>query len=174
MDLTPATREELAEALVVASDDGRTIAVRGGGTASRRGRPATDDDSICTLGLNRVVDYAPADMIITVEGGALADDIDEAEAGLQFHLKSLGAGDRVKIGEECSGGAALFELHGQVEGDGAGTAAAFGGNDGDDAALFLDEFRNNVRQLLDDGSQLVRCERLSEEVLGAEAKRLQN
>ena len=75
MDLTPTTREELAEALVVASDDGRTIAVRGGGTESRRGRPATADDSICTLGLNRVVDYAPADMIITVEGGALATDV---------------------------------------------------------------------------------------------------
>lgn len=75
MDLTPATREELAEALAVASDDGRTVAVRGGGTASRRGWPATADDSVCTLGMNRVVDYAPADMIITVEGGALATDV---------------------------------------------------------------------------------------------------
>ncbi|MFZ4755664.1 MAG: FAD-binding oxidoreductase [Miltoncostaeaceae bacterium] len=75
MDLTPTTREELAEALAVASDDRRTVAVRGGGTESRRGRPWVADDSVCTLALNRVVDYAPADMIITVEGGALATDV---------------------------------------------------------------------------------------------------
>lgn len=75
MDLTPTSREELAEALAVASDDGRTVGVRGGGTSSRRGRPAVADDTVCTLGMNRVVDYAPADMIITVEGGALATDV---------------------------------------------------------------------------------------------------
>ncbi len=81
MDLTPATRGELAEALAVASDDGRTVRVMGGGTASRRGRPAHADDTICTRGLDRVVDYAPADMIVTVEGGALATDLAALLAG---------------------------------------------------------------------------------------------
>ncbi len=75
MDLMPTSREELAEALAMASGDGRTINVRGGGTASRLGWPVVAADSICTRGLGRVVDYTPADMTLTVEGGALATDI---------------------------------------------------------------------------------------------------
>lgn len=75
MDLTPTTSGEVAEALAAASSAGRVVDIRGGGMHSRRGWPFTPDDVIGVGGLNRVVDYSPNDMTMTVEGGVLGSEV---------------------------------------------------------------------------------------------------
>jgi glycolate oxidase FAD binding subunit len=75
VDLTPSTREELAEALGEASAAGRVVDVVGGGLHSRRGRPFAADDLVRTTGLSRVIDHVPADMTMTVEGGLAATEV---------------------------------------------------------------------------------------------------
>jgi len=78
VDLTPATRDELADVLRAASADGRVVDVRGGGLHSRRGWPFVPDDILHTRALDRVVDHVPDDMTITVEGGATVGQVQEA------------------------------------------------------------------------------------------------
>ena len=51
MDLTPATREEMAQVLRGATADRRVVDVRGGGLHAHRGWPFTPDDVIHTGGL---------------------------------------------------------------------------------------------------------------------------
>lgn len=80
MDLTPATRDELAQVLRGATADRRVVDVRGGGLHARRGRPFTPDDVIHTGGLCRVVDHLPDDMTITVEGGVTVGEVQQAAA----------------------------------------------------------------------------------------------
>ena len=75
MDLTPADRDELAGVLRAATADGRVLDIRGGGLHSRRGRPFAADDLIHVGGLDRVVDYVPEDMTITVEGGVTVGEV---------------------------------------------------------------------------------------------------
>lgn len=75
MDLTPATREDLARALAAASAHDRVLDVRGGGTHSRRGRPFTADDVVSTTRLDRVIDHVPADMTMTIEAGLPAAEV---------------------------------------------------------------------------------------------------
>lgn len=75
MDLTPSTRDELAEALATASAAGRVVDVVGGGLHSRRGRPFDADDVVHTTGLTTVIDHEPADMTMTVEGGVPAAEV---------------------------------------------------------------------------------------------------
>lgn len=61
--------------LATASTAGRTVRIRGGGTSSRRGRPVATDDVLNTRGLDRIVEYTPADMTITLEGGVAAAEV---------------------------------------------------------------------------------------------------
>ncbi len=75
MDLTPATRAEMADALAASSAAGRVVDVIGGGVHSRRGRPFTPDDVVRTAGLSRVIDHVPDDMTMTVEGGVPATEV---------------------------------------------------------------------------------------------------
>jgi len=76
--MTPPDRASLIEALRDASSERRTLAVRGGGSHGRRGHvvPAPDA-TLSTLGLRRVIDHAPADLTVTVEGGARVDALTE-------------------------------------------------------------------------------------------------
>ncbi|HEY2594883.1 MAG TPA: FAD-binding oxidoreductase [Chloroflexota bacterium] len=68
--LTPSTADELASALQEASEDGKTVAPVGGGTQLDLGRPPARIDLVVeTTGLNRVVEYEPADLTVTVEAG---------------------------------------------------------------------------------------------------------
>jgi len=80
----PAGREDVAELLREATAGGRTVRVVGGGTASRRGRPAPPPDLVLsTAGLDRVLVHEPADLTVTVEAGADAAELQErlARAG---------------------------------------------------------------------------------------------
>jgi glycolate oxidase FAD binding subunit len=68
--ISPATREELAAALKDANGSGQAVAPVGGGTQLDLGMPPSRLDlAIETTGLNRVVEYEPADLTVTVEAG---------------------------------------------------------------------------------------------------------
>jgi glycolate oxidase FAD binding subunit len=68
--LAPSTAEELASALYEASAEGKAVAPVGGGTQLDLGLPPAHLDlALETTGLNRVVEYEPADLTVTVEAG---------------------------------------------------------------------------------------------------------
>lgn len=68
--LTPRTPAEASEALAEATAARASVAVTGGGTRSRRGRPGPPADrELRTTGLDRVVAHEPADLTLTVEAG---------------------------------------------------------------------------------------------------------
>jgi glycolate oxidase FAD binding subunit len=68
--IAPTSAAELAEAVHAADRDGQAVAPVGGGTQLDLGMPPTRLDVIInTSGLDRVVEYEPADLTITVEAG---------------------------------------------------------------------------------------------------------
>jgi glycolate oxidase FAD binding subunit len=72
----PTTPEELAEALRSANDDRLAVAACGGGTQLDLGNvPNRLDVLLATTGLNRVVEYEPADLTVTVEAGMSFSDL---------------------------------------------------------------------------------------------------
>lgn len=73
----PASVEELARVLAVARDEGLAVAPRGSGSALELGWPPARLDLVVDLrGLDRILEYHPDDLTVTVEagvtGGALA------------------------------------------------------------------------------------------------------
>ncbi len=74
--VTPASREELAEALRRADERGQAVAPVGGGTQLDLGMPPSRLDLVIeTTGLNKVVEYEPADLTVTVEAGIRFDEL---------------------------------------------------------------------------------------------------
>ena len=72
----PATPREVAEVLRGASEDGRAVVPVGGGGALRIGNPTTAAAiGLSTRGLNRIIDYQPTDMTLSVEAGASLADV---------------------------------------------------------------------------------------------------
>jgi glycolate oxidase FAD binding subunit len=68
--IAPSTPEELASALKSASDAGEAVVAVGGGTQLDLGMPPLRVDLVLeTTDLNRVVEYEPADLTVTVEAG---------------------------------------------------------------------------------------------------------
>jgi glycolate oxidase FAD binding subunit len=68
--ISPSTADELAAALEAASDAGKGVAALGGGTQLYLGMPPKRLDLLIeTTRLNRVVEYEPADLTVTVEAG---------------------------------------------------------------------------------------------------------
>ena len=66
----PATFEQAALALATADQLGLKVVPRGGGTQIGLGQPPTGCDLVVsTERLNRIVDYAPANLTVTVEAG---------------------------------------------------------------------------------------------------------
>jgi len=82
--VTPASREELADALRLADERGEAVAPIGGGTQLDLGMPPTRLDLVIeTTRLNKVVEYEPADLTVTVEAGMPFADLQKqlAEQG---------------------------------------------------------------------------------------------
>src|SRR6266851_3044750 len=82
--VTPASREEMAEALRLADSRGEAVAPVGGGTQLDLGMPPTRLDLVIeTTRLNKVVEYEPADLTVTVEAGLPFADLQKqlAEQG---------------------------------------------------------------------------------------------
>ena len=74
--ISPPTAEDLAAALKAADDAGKAVAALGGGTQLDLGMPPRRlDHLIETTGLNRVVEYEPADLTVTVEAGMRFDEL---------------------------------------------------------------------------------------------------
>ena len=79
--LSPATPQEAAAALAEATAARASVAVVGGGTRSRRGRPAPPADrELRTTAMRRVVAHEPADLTATVEAGLPAAELAELAA----------------------------------------------------------------------------------------------
>ena len=74
----PADRRELAELLRAATADGRPgarLRIAGGGTHAPPAPPGGPAARLDTTALDRIVDHTPADLTVTVEGGARAADL---------------------------------------------------------------------------------------------------
>ena len=68
--VAPGSPEELASLLQAADQTGEAVAPVGGGTQLELGMPLTRlDTAIETTALNRLVEYEPADLTVTVEAG---------------------------------------------------------------------------------------------------------
>jgi glycolate oxidase FAD binding subunit len=66
----PPSAEELAEALHAADQNGEAVAPIGGGTQLGLGMPPDRIDlALETIGLNKIIEYEPADLTVTVEAG---------------------------------------------------------------------------------------------------------
>ncbi|MGN6474288.1 MAG: FAD-binding oxidoreductase [Mycobacteriales bacterium] len=80
----PTSVERLSEMLATASAEGRSVGVRGAGSKEAWGAlgPAPDV-LLSTRGLDRVVEHAAGDLVVTVEAGAALADVQRtvAEAG---------------------------------------------------------------------------------------------
>lgn len=88
-EVHPATADALALALCAANDAGQAVAPRGGGTQLDLGMPPSRLDLVLhTTGLNRVVEYEPADLTITVEAGVRLSDL-QALLGEQGQFLAL-------------------------------------------------------------------------------------
>jgi glycolate oxidase FAD binding subunit len=74
--VTPSSPQEVAEVLRSASDEGRAVVPVGGGGALAIGNPTSVAAiGLGTRGLNRVIDYQPTDMTLSVEAGASLADV---------------------------------------------------------------------------------------------------
>ncbi|HVV76828.1 MAG TPA: FAD-binding oxidoreductase [Mycobacteriales bacterium] len=80
----PTSIERLSEMLRTTADDGRSVGVRGGGSKHTWGSVgAATDVVLSTRGLDRIVEHAAGDLVITVEAGAALADVQRtvADAG---------------------------------------------------------------------------------------------
>jgi glycolate oxidase FAD binding subunit len=98
--LTPASADELAAALHAADEKGEAVAPVGGGTQLDLGMPPTRLDLVLeTTQLNRVVEYEPADLTVTVEAGMRFDALQKLlGAQGQFLALDPSAQDGATIG----------------------------------------------------------------------------
>lgn len=74
--LLPRDERDICEAVAHAAAIGDALEIAGGGTKRGIGRPNRETTILSTLGLNRVIDYDPAELVLTVESGALLSDIE--------------------------------------------------------------------------------------------------
>ncbi|MEO8115409.1 MAG: FAD-binding protein, partial [Phenylobacterium sp.] len=103
---TPGSADELVEIIAEARAGRRRIEVIGGGTKRGIGAVAAPDLLLAMDGMDRVVDYAPEELVLTVQAGAPLAAIETLVAGhgqmLAFeppHLgRLLGAKGKATIG----------------------------------------------------------------------------
>ncbi|CAN7311535.1 glycolate oxidase subunit GlcE [Phenylobacterium sp. LjRoot225] len=67
--LTPCDETELCEAIAEAARDGATLSIRGGGSKQGVGRPAPASRILDMRGFTGVVDYDPAELVLTARAG---------------------------------------------------------------------------------------------------------
>ena len=78
----PTSVDRLAQMLAATEADGRSVGIRGGGSKETWGSlGAAPDVTISTRGLDRVVEHAAADLVVTVEAGALLSDLQQVLSG---------------------------------------------------------------------------------------------
>src|ERR1700744_937170 len=66
---TPKTAEAVCELVAEAGAAGRTLEIVGGGTTRGIGAAANADAVLSLAGLNKVIDYAPEELVLTAQPG---------------------------------------------------------------------------------------------------------
>jgi glycolate dehydrogenase FAD-binding subunit len=80
--ILPSTIEQAAACLMVATDQGAVVVPSGGGTQQRIGNlPERCDIELCTLRLNRTVEWEPADLTACFEAGVTLEGAQRELAG---------------------------------------------------------------------------------------------
>jgi glycolate oxidase FAD binding subunit len=74
--LLPRDDRDICDAVAHAAASGEVMEIAGGGTKRGIGRPQRETLILSTLGLDRVIDYDPAELVLTVEPGARLADIE--------------------------------------------------------------------------------------------------
>ena len=77
----PATIDELQEAVAGALDREQPLAISGGGSKRDLGRPTSVTDELCLDRLTGVVNFEPAELILTAMAGTPLDEVDSLLAG---------------------------------------------------------------------------------------------
>jgi glycolate oxidase FAD binding subunit len=95
--IAPASRDEVAGAVAAARAEGRRLLAVGGRTHLDKGNPSQVDAELELTGLDRLVDYHPAEMIVVVEAGMRCGRLDRllAEQGQEWPVD---APERATVG----------------------------------------------------------------------------
>ena len=95
IDTLKATSDvEVAEAVAWAGEKGRRIEVRGAGSKAALGRPVSADLILDMSGLTGVVDYAPAELVLTARAGTALAEVEAllADAGQMLAFEPIDYG----------------------------------------------------------------------------------
>ncbi|MBI1360190.1 MAG: glycolate oxidase subunit GlcE [Alphaproteobacteria bacterium] len=79
--MIPADAREAAEILAAATADRRPVAISGGGSKAGVGRPGSGAATLSTTRLSGVIDYDPAELVLTARAGTRLDEIETLVAG---------------------------------------------------------------------------------------------
>ncbi|MDB5686310.1 MAG: FAD-linked oxidase [Rhizorhabdus sp.] len=79
--LRPTTAGELAEIVAAAASKGRKLALRGGGSKAEIGAPEVDATIVDTTGFAGVIDYDPAELVLTLGAGTPLATVQQLVAG---------------------------------------------------------------------------------------------
>ena len=79
--IVPTTPNEVAHAVAEAGAKGQHIEVIGGGTKRTIGTLGAVDLVVSTAGLNRIIDYAPDELVLTAQPGVRIADLETLVAG---------------------------------------------------------------------------------------------
>jgi glycolate oxidase FAD binding subunit len=90
----PASDAEVVEIVTAAGDQGSCIDVRGAGSKSAIGRPVEADLAIDLTGLSGVVDYAPAELVLTARAGTPLAEVEAllAQSGQMLAFEPIDYG----------------------------------------------------------------------------------
>ena len=105
--VAPGDRQQVADVLRWAAENGVTVFPRGGGTKMGLGNPPESVGVVLDLSrLNRVIDYQPGDMTVTVEAGITLSELQRELAGArQFVPLESPFPERATVGARCPRGA---------------------------------------------------------------------
>ncbi|HKZ27116.1 MAG TPA: FAD-binding oxidoreductase, partial [Rubrobacteraceae bacterium] len=78
----PGSVEEMSELMRLASGEGLSVGPRGGGTKMHLGNPPRELDLVLsTTRMNEVIEHAPGDQVVRVQGGTRLEDLQSQLAG---------------------------------------------------------------------------------------------
>jgi glycolate oxidase FAD binding subunit len=79
--LEPRDEKDICDAVAGATASGRRLEIVGGGSKRGIGNPKRETSLLSTAGLGRVIDYDPAELVLTIEPGACLTEIEKLLAG---------------------------------------------------------------------------------------------
>jgi glycolate oxidase FAD binding subunit len=98
--LLPRDQRDICDAVASAAASGQVLEIAGGGTKHGIGRPQRETLILSTLGMDRIVDYDPSELVLTVEPGVRLAEIEAMLAGQRqmlafepFDFVSIGGGE---------------------------------------------------------------------------------